>query len=62
MYLNLGVTFLLICVGGKIAKDEFLTPIKQDTKKGALRYVPNIFPYKGYAWNYGAFPQVSAEL
>ncbi|KAJ1962139.1 V-ATPase V0 sector subunit c'' [Dipsacomyces acuminosporus] len=32
-------------------------PIKQDEKKGKLRYVSNIFPYKGYIWNYGAFPQ-----
>lgn len=46
----------------QIAKDEFLTPIKQDVKKGQLRYVPNIFPYKGYAWNYGAFPQVRYTL
>ncbi|KAI8325084.1 inorganic pyrophosphatase [Martensiomyces pterosporus] len=32
-------------------------PIKQDEKKGALRYVANVFPYKGYIWNYGALPQ-----
>ncbi|KAI9471219.1 inorganic pyrophosphatase 2 mitochondrial precursor [Coemansia mojavensis] len=32
-------------------------PIKHDTKNGKLRYVANIFPYKGYIWNYGAFPQ-----
>lgn len=54
--------FLLIGVGAKIAKDEFMTPIKQDAKKGALRYIPNIFPYKGLPWNYGAFPQVSGPL
>lgn len=29
----------------------------QDTKKGKLRFVPNVFPHKGYIWNYGAFPQ-----
>ncbi|VVC36723.1 Inorganic pyrophosphatase [Cinara cedri] len=34
-----------------------LNPIKQDTKKGKLRFVPNVFPHKGYIWNYGAFPQ-----
>jgi len=34
-----------------------LNPIKQDIKKGALRYVANCFPYKGYIWNYGAIPQ-----
>ncbi|XP_037929477.1 inorganic pyrophosphatase-like [Teleopsis dalmanni] len=34
-----------------------LNPIKQDIKKGKLRYVANCFPHKGYIWNYGAFPQ-----
>ncbi|XP_050528187.1 uncharacterized protein LOC126898278 isoform X2 [Daktulosphaira vitifoliae] len=34
-----------------------LNPIKQDTKKGKLRFVTNVFPHKGYIWNYGAFPQ-----
>jgi len=34
-----------------------LNPIKQDTKKGKLRYVANCFPYKGYIWNYGCIPQ-----
>ncbi|XP_025415541.1 inorganic pyrophosphatase isoform X2 [Sipha flava] len=34
-----------------------LNPIIQDTKKGKLRFVPNVFPHKGYIWNYGAFPQ-----
>lgn len=32
--------------------------IKQDVKKGNLRYVGNVFPHHGYIWNYGAFPQV----
>ncbi|KAJ2458432.1 inorganic diphosphatase activity protein, partial [Coemansia sp. RSA 2424] len=32
-------------------------PIKQDSKNGHLRYVADVFPYKGYIWNYGAFPQ-----
>ncbi|KAL2154776.1 hypothetical protein VTH82DRAFT_3452 [Thermothelomyces myriococcoides] len=41
----------------EISKDEHLNPIKQDTKKGKLRYVRNCFPHKGYLWNYGAFPQ-----
>lgn len=41
----------------EISKDEFLNPIKQDVKKGKLRYVRNCFPHKGYLWNYGAFPQ-----
>lgn len=41
----------------EMATNEPLTPIKQDIKKGALRYVCNIFPHKGYIWNYGAFPQ-----
>lgn len=34
-----------------------LNPIKQDVKKGKLRYVANCFPHKGYIWNYGALPQ-----
>ncbi|XP_030059362.1 inorganic pyrophosphatase isoform X2 [Microcaecilia unicolor] len=34
-----------------------LNPIKQDIKKGKLRYVANVFPHKGYIWNYGALPQ-----
>lgn len=42
----------------QIATKEPLNPIKQDTKKEKLRYVANIFPYKGYIWNYGALPQV----
>ncbi|KAJ2746349.1 Inorganic pyrophosphatase [Coemansia sp. BCRC 34301] len=32
-------------------------PIKQDSKHGQLRYVADVFPYKGYIWNYGAFPR-----
>lgn len=36
---------------------EELNPIKQDVKKGKLRYVANCFPHHGYIWNYGAFPQ-----
>ncbi|CAD7084379.1 unnamed protein product [Hermetia illucens] len=34
-----------------------LNPIKQDIKKGKLRFVANCFPHHGYIWNYGAFPQ-----
>ncbi|CAF9931564.1 MAG: Inorganic pyrophosphatase [Gomphillus americanus] len=41
----------------EISKDEELNPIKQDIKKGKLRFVRNCFPHKGYLWNYGAFPQ-----
>lgn len=41
----------------EIATNEPLSPIKQDIKKGALRYVKNVFPHRGYIWNYGAFPQ-----
>ncbi|KAH0516884.1 Inorganic pyrophosphatase [Microtus ochrogaster] len=41
----------------KIATKDPLNPIKQDVKKGKLRYVANLFPYKGYIWNYGAIPQ-----
>ncbi|XP_076016576.1 inorganic pyrophosphatase [Genypterus blacodes] len=41
----------------EIATKDILNPIKQDMKKGKLRYVANVFPYKGYIWNYGAIPQ-----
>ncbi|KAF9429913.1 Inorganic pyrophosphatase [Podila epigama] len=41
----------------EISKDETFNPIKQDVKKGKLRFVRNCFPHHGYIWNYGAFPQ-----
>ncbi|XP_075400974.1 inorganic pyrophosphatase 2, mitochondrial isoform X2 [Tenrec ecaudatus] len=41
----------------EIATKEPMNPIKQDVKGGRLRYVANIFPHKGYIWNYGALPQ-----
>ncbi|CAO3624869.1 unnamed protein product [Cunninghamella echinulata] len=41
----------------EISKDDAFNPIKQDIKKGKLRFVRNCFPHKGYIWNYGAFPQ-----
>ncbi|KAF6006665.1 hypothetical protein HII13_004944 [Brettanomyces bruxellensis] len=41
----------------EISKELPWNPITQDTKKGKLRYVNNIFPFKGYPFNYGAFPQ-----
>ncbi|XP_045393349.1 inorganic pyrophosphatase 2, mitochondrial isoform X2 [Lemur catta] len=41
----------------EIATREPLNPIKQDVKDGRLRYAANIFPHKGYIWNYGALPQ-----
>lgn len=41
----------------EIATKESLNPIIQDTKDGKPRFCPNIFPYKGYIWNYGALPQ-----
>ncbi|XP_041117149.1 inorganic pyrophosphatase-like isoform X3 [Polyodon spathula] len=42
----------------QIATKDPLNPIRQDVKKGKLRYVANVFPHKGYIWNYGALPQV----
>ena len=42
----------------QISTKEPLNPIKQDVKKGKMRYVANVFPHKGYIWNYGAIPQV----
>ncbi|XP_013205455.1 inorganic pyrophosphatase 2, mitochondrial isoform X2 [Microtus ochrogaster] len=41
----------------EISTEEPMNPIKQDVKSGKLRFIPNIFPHKGYIWNYGAFPQ-----
>ncbi|KAG2181019.1 hypothetical protein INT43_008601 [Umbelopsis isabellina] len=41
----------------EISKEDALNPIKQDIKKGKLRFVRNCFPHKGYIWNYGALPQ-----
>lgn len=41
----------------EISTKEPFNPIKQDVKKGKLRYVQNVFPYHGYIWNYGALPQ-----
>ncbi|CAO3590129.1 unnamed protein product [Absidia cylindrospora] len=41
----------------EISTKERHNPIKQDMKKGKLRFVRNCFPYKGYIWNYGALPQ-----
>lgn len=45
------IDFFQICL------KEPLNPIKQDVKKGKLRYVANCFPHHGYIWNYGALPQ-----
>jgi len=42
----------------EVSKEESFNPIRQDIKKGRLRYVRNCFPHHGYIWNYGAFPQV----
>ncbi|KAI5172421.1 nucleosome-remodeling factor 38 kDa subunit [Nematocida sp. LUAm3] len=41
----------------EINKEEKYNPIKQDIKKGKVRFVHNLFPVKGYLWNYGAIPQ-----
>lgn len=41
----------------EISMNEPKNPIKQDIKKGKLRYYPNLFPLKGSMWNYGAIPQ-----
>ncbi|KAK8214874.1 Inorganic pyrophosphatase [Zalaria obscura] len=41
----------------QIAREEPLNPIKQDVKHGQARFVHNLFPYKGYIWNYGALPR-----
>lgn len=41
----------------EVNKKERLNPIMQDVKNDICRFVPNIFPFKGYPWNYGAIPQ-----
>uniref|UniRef100_A0A915AVX0 inorganic diphosphatase n=1 Tax=Parascaris univalens TaxID=6257 RepID=A0A915AVX0_PARUN len=41
----------------EMATKEPMSPIKQDIKKGAVRFVDNVFPHHGYIWNYGALPQ-----
>lgn len=41
----------------EICLTEKMNPIKQDVKKGKLRFVANCFPHHGYIWNYGALPQ-----
>jgi len=41
----------------EISTKDILNPIKQDVKKGKLRFVHNCFPHHGYIWNYGAIPQ-----
>lgn len=41
----------------ELKTSEPLAPIVQDQKKGKKRYVHNVYPYKGYIWNYGCFPQ-----
>ncbi|KAI8371642.1 inorganic pyrophosphatase [Radiomyces spectabilis] len=41
----------------EINKETELNPIIQDQKNGTVRFVCNLFPYNGYLWNYGAFPQ-----
>lgn len=41
----------------EISLADQMNPIKQDIKKGKLRYVANCFPHHGYIWNYGALPQ-----
>lgn len=46
----------------KINTGDTLNPIKQDVKKGKVRFVNNCFPYHGYIWNYGAFPQVNSAV
>ncbi|ORD94532.1 IPYR [Enterospora canceri] len=41
----------------EISKADSFNPIKQDVKKGNVRFVANMFPAKGYIGNYGAFPE-----
>ncbi|ODQ82452.1 hypothetical protein BABINDRAFT_31178 [Babjeviella inositovora NRRL Y-12698] len=41
----------------EISPDLRGNPIVQDSKKGKVRFVNNIFPFHGYIHNYGAIPQ-----
>ncbi|EEB06819.1 inorganic diphosphatase [Schizosaccharomyces japonicus yFS275] len=41
----------------EIAIHDPLQPIRYDMKNDKIRYVPNCFPFHGYIWNYGVFPQ-----
>ncbi|KAI5160055.1 inorganic pyrophosphatase [Nematocida ausubeli] len=41
----------------EINKELECNPIKQDVKNGNVRFVKNMYPMKGYIWNYGAIPQ-----
>lgn len=41
----------------EINKKEEYNPIKQDIKDSKVRFVKNMYPIKGYIWNYGAIPQ-----
>lgn len=41
----------------EISREEWMNPIKQDEKKGKMRFVANVHPFHGYLWNYGAIPQ-----
>ena len=41
----------------QIATKDPLNPVKRDVKEGKLCYAANLFPYKGYIWNYGAISQ-----
>ncbi|EDO15187.1 hypothetical protein Kpol_1069p9 [Vanderwaltozyma polyspora DSM 70294] len=41
----------------EISKEDKYNPIVQDVKNGQVRFVKNLFPFKGYIHNYGAIPQ-----
>ncbi|KAF7684410.1 Inorganic pyrophosphatase [Astathelohania contejeani] len=41
----------------EISLKKAMNPIIHDSKNEIPRFVPNIFPAKGYPWNYGALPQ-----
>lgn len=41
----------------EINKEAEYNPIKQDVKNDQVRFVKNMYPIKGYIWNYGAIPQ-----
>jgi inorganic pyrophosphatase len=41
----------------EITKSEQFNPIRQNVFDGELKHVENLFPYRGFIWNYGCLPQ-----
>ncbi|KAM0678398.1 Inorganic pyrophosphatase [Binucleata daphniae] len=46
----------------EMSKNGDFNYICQDIKNNKPRFVQNLFPFKGYLWNYGAIPQTWEDL